>query len=231
MPMKNPPHPGEMIGDEIEALGVSISAAAKALGVTRQQLHNLIAGRSGIAPEMAVRLEMSIGGSADTWARFQRTTTSPKSATAPPRSRSRSWRDRKSPKRSRAARIENVMCRQGDQESDDCVSAPNFVAFRRPSLTPAKRQNAERTSRVTKCVAGSVLDAGRGSNAAPNSQASPPGRRSALPRSRNSPSLGASLEAGRCQLRGLAPPEINDSARPALQVAYRGLAVKACRSG
>jgi len=71
MPMKNPPHPGEMIGDEIEALGVSISQAAKALGVTRQQLHNLIAGRSGITPEMAVRLEMAIGGSADTWVRLQ----------------------------------------------------------------------------------------------------------------------------------------------------------------
>jgi antitoxin HigA-1 len=71
MAMKNPPHPGEMIGDEIEALGVSISDAAKALGVTRQQLHNLIAGRSGITPEMAVRLEMAIGGSADTWVRLQ----------------------------------------------------------------------------------------------------------------------------------------------------------------
>ena len=71
MPMKNPPHPGEMIGDEIEALGVSISDAAKALGVTRQQLHNLISGRSGITPEMAVRLEMAIGGGADTWVRLQ----------------------------------------------------------------------------------------------------------------------------------------------------------------
>jgi antitoxin HigA-1 len=71
MPMKNPPHPGEMIGDEIEALGVTIVDAAKALGVTRQQLHNLIAGRSGITPEMAVRLEMAIGGSADTWVRLQ----------------------------------------------------------------------------------------------------------------------------------------------------------------
>src|SRR6202051_2703691 len=46
MLMKNPPHPGEMIGDEIEEIGVSISAAAKAIGVTRQQLHNLISGRS-----------------------------------------------------------------------------------------------------------------------------------------------------------------------------------------
>lgn len=82
MPMKNPPHPGEMIGDEIEEIGVSISAAAKAIGVTRQQLHNLIAGRSGITPEMAVRLELAIGSNA----------TSPKSATALNRSKSPSWR-------------------------------------------------------------------------------------------------------------------------------------------
>jgi hypothetical protein len=46
MAMKNPPHPGEMIGDALEELGVSISAAAKSLGVTRQQIHNVIAGRS-----------------------------------------------------------------------------------------------------------------------------------------------------------------------------------------
>lgn len=69
--MKNPPHPGEMIGDEIEAIGVSISAAAKAIGVTRQQLHNLISGRFGITPEMAVRFELAIGGNADTWLRLQ----------------------------------------------------------------------------------------------------------------------------------------------------------------
>ena len=53
MEMKNPPHPGELIGDNLTELGVSISAAAKALGITRQQLHNLISGRSGITPEMA----------------------------------------------------------------------------------------------------------------------------------------------------------------------------------
>ena len=71
MPMKNPPHPGEMIGDEIEHMSVSITAAAKALGVTRQQLHNLIAGRSGITAEMALRLEKSIGSNADFWLRLQ----------------------------------------------------------------------------------------------------------------------------------------------------------------
>lgn len=71
MAMKNPPHPGQLLGDEIESLGALISAAAKALGVTRQQLHNVIAGRSGITPEIAVRLELAIGASADTWIRLQ----------------------------------------------------------------------------------------------------------------------------------------------------------------
>ena len=71
MQMKNPPHPGELIGDNLEELGVSISAAAKGLGITRQQLHNLIAGRSGITPEMAVKLEKAIGSTADTWLRMQ----------------------------------------------------------------------------------------------------------------------------------------------------------------
>jgi len=71
MPMKNPPHPGEMIGDSLEAMGISISDAAKALGVTRQQLHNLIAGRCGIMPEMAFRLEIAVGSTADAWLRMQ----------------------------------------------------------------------------------------------------------------------------------------------------------------
>jgi antitoxin HigA-1 len=71
MPMKNPPHPGEMIGDSLEELGVSISDAAKGLGVTRQQLHNLIAGRCAITPEMAFRLEQALGGGADAWLRMQ----------------------------------------------------------------------------------------------------------------------------------------------------------------
>ncbi len=71
MPMKNPPHPGEMIGDALDELGVSISSAAKSLGVTRQQIHNVIAGRSVISPEMALRLEKGLGSSADTWLRMQ----------------------------------------------------------------------------------------------------------------------------------------------------------------
>jgi antitoxin HigA-1 len=71
MAMKNPPHPGEMIGDALAELGISISAAAKSLGVTRQQIHNVIAGRSVISPEMALRLEKGLGSSADTWLRMQ----------------------------------------------------------------------------------------------------------------------------------------------------------------
>jgi addiction module HigA family antidote len=71
MEMKNPPHPGELIGDNLEELGISITDAARGLGITRQQLHNLIAGRSAITPEMAVRLEQALGSTADTWLRMQ----------------------------------------------------------------------------------------------------------------------------------------------------------------
>jgi addiction module HigA family antidote len=69
--MKNPPHPGEMIGDSLDEMGVTIVEAAKALGVTRQQLHNVIAGRSAIVPEMAYRLEKALGSTADAWLRMQ----------------------------------------------------------------------------------------------------------------------------------------------------------------
>lgn len=69
--MKNPPHPGIGLKDDLEALGLTIAEAAKALGVTRQQLYKLVNGQSGISPEMAVRLEQVIGGSADHWLRLQ----------------------------------------------------------------------------------------------------------------------------------------------------------------
>ena len=71
LPMKNPAHPGELIRETLNELGVSISEAAKVLGITRQQLHNLIAGRSGVTAEMAVRLEKALGSTADTWLRMQ----------------------------------------------------------------------------------------------------------------------------------------------------------------
>jgi addiction module HigA family antidote len=69
--MKNPAHPGELIRETLEELGVSISDAANALGVTRQQLHNVVAARSDITTEMALRLEKALGSTADTWLRMQ----------------------------------------------------------------------------------------------------------------------------------------------------------------
>jgi antitoxin HigA-1 len=71
MKMKNPPHPGEIVADSLAELGVTVKDAADAIGVTRQQLHKIISGRSGVTPEMAVRLEMAIGSTADTWLRMQ----------------------------------------------------------------------------------------------------------------------------------------------------------------
>ena len=72
MPMKNPPHPGLLVKyDCIEALGLTVTSAAEALGVTRQALSNLINGNSGISPEMAIRLEKALGGTAEGWLRMQ----------------------------------------------------------------------------------------------------------------------------------------------------------------
>lgn len=71
MPMKTPPHPGRLVKDEIDALGLSVAKAAEGLGVTRQQLYRVLRGESGISPEMAVRLEAGVGSTADTWLKMQ----------------------------------------------------------------------------------------------------------------------------------------------------------------
>ena len=72
MPMKSPPHPGLTIRhDCIEALGLSVTQAAKGLGVTRQALTNVLSGKSAISPEMAVRLEKAFGSTATAWVRLQ----------------------------------------------------------------------------------------------------------------------------------------------------------------
>jgi antitoxin HigA-1 len=55
--MKNPPHPGGLIKDNIEEYGLSVAEAAEGLGVTRQQLYRVLRGENRISPEMAVRLE------------------------------------------------------------------------------------------------------------------------------------------------------------------------------
>jgi addiction module HigA family antidote len=71
MPVKNPSHPGRLVKADIEELGLSVAEAADGLGVTRQQLYRVINGESGISPEMALRLEKAIGGTADAWLRMQ----------------------------------------------------------------------------------------------------------------------------------------------------------------
>lgn len=68
MPMKNPPHPGSVVLAEcVEPSGLSITEAARALGVSRIALSELVNGRRGISPEMAVRLSKAFGGSAESW--------------------------------------------------------------------------------------------------------------------------------------------------------------------
>jgi addiction module HigA family antidote len=72
MPMKNPPHPGLHVRhDCLKALGLSVTEGAKVLGVTRQALNNLVNGKSGISPEMAVRLSKAFGGSPAVWLKMQ----------------------------------------------------------------------------------------------------------------------------------------------------------------
>jgi len=72
MPMKNPVHPGRLVRyDCLEALGLSVTAAAKFLGVTRQALNNVVNEKAGISPEMAIRLSKAFGSTPDTWVRMQ----------------------------------------------------------------------------------------------------------------------------------------------------------------
>lgn len=69
--MKNPSHPGRLLKADLDELGLGVAEAAKAMGVTRQQLHRVIKGDSGLSPEMALRAEKAIGGSADFWLKAQ----------------------------------------------------------------------------------------------------------------------------------------------------------------
>ena len=72
MPMKYPPHPGRHVRMNcIEPLGLTVSDAARALGVARQTLNNLLNGKSGISAEMSLRLEKMGWGQADAWLRLQ----------------------------------------------------------------------------------------------------------------------------------------------------------------
>jgi addiction module HigA family antidote len=70
--MKNPAHPGRIVKSAcLEALGLSVTEGAKILGVTRQALNNVVNGKSGISPEMAIRLTKAFGSTPDTWLRMQ----------------------------------------------------------------------------------------------------------------------------------------------------------------
>ncbi|MGA2206030.1 MAG: HigA family addiction module antitoxin [Terracidiphilus sp.] len=72
MPMKNPPHPGRSIRNAcLEPLGLSVTQGAEILGVTRQALNNVVNGKSGISPEMAIRLSKAFGSTPETWLRMQ----------------------------------------------------------------------------------------------------------------------------------------------------------------
>jgi len=70
--MKNPPHPGRIVRQEcIEPLGLTITAAANHLGVTRQALNNLVNGKAGVSAEMAIRLAAAFGSSPEVWLGLQ----------------------------------------------------------------------------------------------------------------------------------------------------------------
>jgi addiction module HigA family antidote len=72
MPLKNPMHPGRIVPhDCLEPLGLSVAAGARVLGVTRQALNNIVNGKSGISPEMAIRLTKAFGSTEETWLRMQ----------------------------------------------------------------------------------------------------------------------------------------------------------------
>ena len=68
MLMHNPPHPGEILRELcLEPLGISVTAAADSLGVSRKTLSAILNGRAGISPEMAIRLSIAFDTSAESW--------------------------------------------------------------------------------------------------------------------------------------------------------------------
>lgn len=72
MPMKNPPHPGKVVRIScLEPLGLTVTDGAKALGVSRQALSNLVNERARISTTMAIRLAKAFGSTTETWIRLQ----------------------------------------------------------------------------------------------------------------------------------------------------------------
>lgn len=72
MLMHNPPHPGEVLRQLcLEPLGLSVTEAAKGLGVSRKTLSSILNGRAGVSPEMAVRLSLAFGTTSESWLNHQ----------------------------------------------------------------------------------------------------------------------------------------------------------------
>ena len=68
MLMHNPPHPGEVIKELcLDPLGLTVTAAAEALGVSRKTLSTILNGKAGISTEMAIRLSIAFDTSAESW--------------------------------------------------------------------------------------------------------------------------------------------------------------------
>lgn len=71
MPMKNPVHPGAIVKGSLAELRLSVTDAAKVLGVTRPTVSKLVNGRAAISPEMAIRLSKAFGSTPEFWLRLQ----------------------------------------------------------------------------------------------------------------------------------------------------------------
>lgn len=65
------PHPGQIIKQKLESLGVSISAAARALGLSRTHFSDVVNGHAGLSAGVALRLSLAIGDTAEEWLRHQ----------------------------------------------------------------------------------------------------------------------------------------------------------------
>lgn len=71
MAMKKPPHPGKIIKHCVESSGLSVTEAAKGLGVTRQTLSRVINAKTSLSPEMAIRVSKAFGSTPELWLRMQ----------------------------------------------------------------------------------------------------------------------------------------------------------------
>jgi len=70
--MHNPPHPGEILRQLcLEPLGLTVTEAAEGLGVSRKTLSAILNGRASVSPEMAMRLSLAFGTSAESWLNHQ----------------------------------------------------------------------------------------------------------------------------------------------------------------